>query len=80
MRTIIVTDLTEMHAGNFCVAGWDLDQNRMVRPLTSSGLNWTLGYIGHRSFWSRRILTFDEVKTPNNRAYPHASEDTFQLE
>jgi hypothetical protein len=37
---ILITDVTEMHASNYCVAGWDADGGRMIRPLPG-GSNWT---------------------------------------
>jgi hypothetical protein len=30
---LLITDVTEMGGGNYCVAGWDIVANRMVRPL-----------------------------------------------
>src|SRR5262245_9073350 len=37
---ILITDVTEMHAGNYCVAGWNASDGRMIRPLPG-GSNWT---------------------------------------
>jgi hypothetical protein len=30
---IVITDVTEMHQGNYCVAGWCPKSEKMVRPL-----------------------------------------------
>jgi hypothetical protein len=37
---IFITDVTEMHAGNYCVAGWDAAGGQMIGPLPG-GFNWT---------------------------------------
>jgi len=37
---ILITDVTEMRAGNYCVAGWDASDSRMIRPLFGC-YNWT---------------------------------------
>lgn len=37
---LVITDVTEMHGGNYCVAGWNAQTDRMVRPLPN-GANWT---------------------------------------
>ncbi len=34
---ILVTDVTEMSGTNYCVAGWDATNKRMVRPLPGGG-------------------------------------------
>lgn len=41
---LLITDVTEMHAGNYCVAGWCADENRMVRPLPN-GANWARSWL-----------------------------------
>jgi len=46
---ILITDVTEMHQGNYCVAGWNLNAGTMVRPLPNGevvplcGTEWRLG-------------------------------------
>ncbi len=50
-RRIIVTDVTEMQGGMFCVAGWDGGAGRMVRPLRQDGRNWPEAEIGPARFW-----------------------------
>jgi hypothetical protein len=37
---VLITDVTEMHQGNYCVGGWCADRGAMVRPLPG-GRNWT---------------------------------------
>ena len=41
-RPVLITEVTRMGGGYFCVAGWDVHGERMVRPLQSSGGNWRL--------------------------------------
>ena len=41
---LIITDVTEMHGGNYCVAGWKAQGQRMVRPLPN-GANSTAGLL-----------------------------------
>ena len=38
---LLITDVTEMSGGNFCVAGWSAQSSSMLRPLPN-GSNWTL--------------------------------------
>jgi hypothetical protein len=40
LMDIVITEVTEMSSGNYCVAGWCPAQNRMVRPLPV-GHNWS---------------------------------------
>jgi hypothetical protein len=35
---ILITDVTEMHAGNYCVAGWNATDRQMIRQDISSRL------------------------------------------
>ena len=35
---ILITDITEMHAGNYCVAGWNATDRQMIRQDISSRL------------------------------------------
>jgi len=71
---ILITDVTQMHAGNFCVAGWCHAQKRMIRPLPR-GRNWTaelLQRFGVRPGTVLRIAPAGEA----NGTYPHRTEDT----
>lgn len=77
MPQVLITDLTEMSTGNYCVAGWDWENQRMVRLLTRLGGDWTNLHVGQNGLWHRRLVRFQTVAMPANRAFPHASEDTF---
>ena len=76
MHQVIITDLTEMSTGNYCVAGWDWEHQRMVRLLTIYGGNWTNRYVGQTGLWHRRLVQFQPVAMPAGGAFPHATEDT----
>jgi hypothetical protein len=73
---VIITDLTEMSTGNYCVAGWDWEHQRMVRLLTRYGGNWTNQYVGQTGLWHRRLVRFQPVAMPPGGSFPHATEDT----
>jgi hypothetical protein len=72
---LLVTDLTEMQGGNFCVAGWDAAGGRMVRPLPD-GRNWTAGLLERHAIIPGAILEVHPVGRPERSRYPHRSEDT----
>ena len=76
MPQVIITDLTEMRTGNYCVAGWDWEHQRMVRLLTRFGANWTNLNVGQTGLWHRRLVQFQTVAMPPSGAFPHATEDT----
>jgi hypothetical protein len=76
MSHVIITDLTEMSTGNYCVAGWDWEHQRMVRLLTRNGGNWSSAYVGQTGLWHRRLVRFVPVVMPQGGLYPHATEDT----
>ena len=76
MPQVIITDLTEMNTGNYCVAGLDWERQRMVRLLTRLGGNWTNLNVGQTGLWHRRLVQFQQVVIPPGGAFPHATEDT----
>lgn len=72
---LVITDVTEMSAGNYCVAGWDVDEHRMVRPLPG-GHNWTAAQLAQHGIDPGALLDFTPTGHPHNGAYPHRTEDT----
>lgn len=74
MVDIRVTDLTEMNAGNFCLAGWDQAGQRMVRPLPNGG-NWTMAMLQHFGIVPGSLLRITPSGNANGE-YPHLTEDT----
>jgi hypothetical protein len=72
---LVITDLTEMQGGNFCVAGWDAAGGRMVRPLPD-GRNWTAGLLARHAVLPGATVEVHPVGRPEKSRYPHRSEDT----
>jgi hypothetical protein len=77
---IIITDVTIVGAEN-CVAGWCPSQNRMVRPLPSSGEFWETRLAGPHLFELGNIVKFNPAPgLPPRRGLPHSKEDTITQE
>jgi hypothetical protein len=66
--------ITEMSAGNFCVAGWHVQSRRMVRPLPNGG-NWTAGLLQRHSIAPGAVLDFAPTGVAHPSAFPHHTED-----
>lgn len=72
-RSVLISEVTRMSMGNYCVAGWDFHAGKMVRPLQPSGANWRLGT--DRSVFSVGYLVNCVPSGRHNATYPHATED-----
>jgi hypothetical protein len=72
---LVITDVTEMHRGNYCVAGWDAVASRMVRPLPN-GQNWTATLLTQHHIAPGAIVRVDASVVQPNSVYPHRTEDT----
>lgn len=72
---LLVTDVTEMHGGNYCVAGWDLQIQRMVRPLPN-GANWTAGLLQQHSIVPGASIDVISTGQQHQSQFPHRTEDT----
>ncbi|MFZ5616684.1 MAG: hypothetical protein ACOZAA_05105 [Pseudomonadota bacterium] len=72
---LIITDLTEMSSGSFCVAGWDTQAQRMIRPLPNDA-NWTQGQLNQFGITPGATVQFQVSNQPHASAYPHHTEDT----
>jgi hypothetical protein len=72
---ILITDVTEMSAGTYCVAGWDIGTHRMVRPLPA-GSNWPTALVQQHSIVPGRLIRVHPVVTPIGER-PHGTEDTW---
>lgn len=75
-RAVIITDVTEMHGGQFCVAGWEARSARMIRPLPGIETNWAASRIGPESLWPGNTLEIDSTGQAPGSEFPHATEDT----
>lgn len=72
---ILITDVTEMHAGNYCVAGWCTQLNEMVRPLPN-GANWTSRLLTMHTVVPGSTVGVQPIRIPLGSVYPHRTEDT----
>jgi hypothetical protein len=71
---ILITDLTEMNSGQYCVAGWDIAARRMVRPLPDGG-NWPAALVTQHGIISGKVIRV-EPRGAANGIFPHRTEDT----
>lgn len=71
-RPLIVTETTQMSGKIMCVAAIDLDDGKMVRPLSSTGANWTTDDMPN-PFTPGAIVAAPWVRTAG--APPHGNED-----
>jgi hypothetical protein len=71
---ILITDVTEMSGRNFCVAGWDAANKRMIRRLPDGG-HWPQALIAKHGIQPGTVLTA-EPKGTQTSALPHSAEDT----
>jgi hypothetical protein len=71
---LLITDVTEMGGGNYCVAGWDITANRMVRPLPG-GSNWPAALLGQHGIVAGKLIRV-EPRGTSNGIFPHRTEDT----
>jgi len=70
---VLISEITRMTHGYYCVAGWDVHGHRMVRPLNSMRFNWKLGT--DRAIFSVGHLINCNPTGMNNNVFPHATED-----
>lgn len=71
---LLITEVTEMHGGNFCVATWRPKTQSMVRPLPN-GANWTQAQMQVHGIVPG--ATIRVVAGPQHQSsYPHQTEDT----
>jgi hypothetical protein len=71
---ILVTDVTEMSGTNYCVAGWDAKNKRMVRPLPGGG-HWPQALIAKHGIQPGTVLKAEPVGAATG-GLPHLTEDT----
>ena len=71
---LLVTEVTEMHGGNYCVAAWCPKTQNMVRPLPN-GANWTQALL--QAHGVSPGATISVIKGAQHQSsYPHRTEDT----
>ncbi|MGA3398716.1 MAG: hypothetical protein ABSC95_05815 [Acetobacteraceae bacterium] len=71
---LLITEVTEIHRGIYCVAGWDPDGSRMVRPLPD-GVYWPRALIETTSTVPGTTVTVTPNRIRLNGDYPHRTED-----
>lgn len=71
---ILITEVTEMHHGNYCVAGWDVARRRMIRPLPNGG-NWTATMLAQHGVAPGVTIRVVARGVPTG-GFPHRTEDT----
>jgi hypothetical protein len=72
---LLITDLTE-YGDLRCVAGWDLDRGKMIRPEPHPGGFWNQSYCGSgRSFAPGNIVIFKADLPQPKTDLPHLNED-----
>lgn len=72
---LLITEVTDMSAGNFCVAGWDAQQGTMIRPLPNGG-NWTTALLARYDLQPGIEMDFVPAGRRHNGTFPHSTEDT----
>ncbi|MDC7683788.1 hypothetical protein PQU92_10905 [Asticcacaulis sp. BYS171W] len=72
---VLLTDITEMKLGHFCVAGWDIYSKRMVRPLPGQ-LHWSPYLLKRHGFHPGHTYYFAPEGPALATDFPHKSEDT----
>lgn len=72
---LLITEVTEMSPGNYCVAGWEAGTGRMVRPLPNGG-NWTSGLLQKHCVSPGMVLEFIPTGVAHHSTFPHRTEDT----
>ena len=72
---ILITDVTEMHQGSYCVAGWSAARSCMVR-LLPNGANWTGLLLAVHGIQPGATIGVTARSAQACSLYPHRTEDT----
>jgi len=73
-RPVLITEVTRMNNGFYCVAGFDLHAAKMIRPLHTPASNWRL--VDRKVFSPGHVVECEYTGSRGNGAYPHRTEDT----
>jgi hypothetical protein len=71
---LLITEVTEIHRGTYCVAAWDAAGRRMVRPLPD-GINWTRAQIDGAGIVPGTRIAVTPNRIRPRGSYPHHTED-----
>ena len=72
---LLITEVTEVHREDFCVAGWCATQARMVRPLPR-GAHWGAALLKAHGIAPSAVISIAAIETSSAGSYPHRTEDT----
>jgi hypothetical protein len=73
---LLVTEITHMKDGYFCVAARDLHGDRVVRPLQPTGKNWKIeSNPQHRCIRPGAVLLGRSSGKPGSGCHPHVHDD-----
>jgi hypothetical protein len=71
---LLVTDVTN-YGDLRCVAGWDIDRKKMIRPEPHPLGFWQSSAIGPKGFQRSSIAEFEAQVPSPSTSYPHRTED-----
>jgi len=71
---LLITEVTEIHRGTYCVAAWDAAARRMVRPLPD-GINWTRAQLHAAGVVPGAMIDVSPNRIRPRGDYPHLTED-----
>lgn len=84
---LVITDVT-CYGDRYCVAGWDLERSRMIRPepiganaAAEASRFWAAPSVGAgKLFDVGNVVRLAAAKPPANFPFPHATEDRIYVE
>jgi len=71
---LLITEVTDIHPGTYCVAGWDPVGRRMVRPLPD-GVHWPRSLIEAVGVTPGMTIAVAPNRIRTRGDYPHRTED-----
>jgi hypothetical protein len=72
---LLISEVTEMHGGNYCVAGWRAQTQSMIRPLPD-GSNWTQALLNAFGVVPGATISVIATGQQHQSSFPHRTEDT----
>lgn len=68
---VLITDVTHMSGDRLCIAGWDMKEKKLVRPLLEGRRAW----IASHKIVTGNIVNFTKIPGVPNSFFPHKTED-----
>jgi len=73
---LLITDITDYGTSLHCVAGWDIDRKKMVRPEPAPAAFWPANQVGPGKTFEHAAMVEFNAGPPNPPThYPHRTED-----